>query len=315
MVKADWTRLLVAPLAALALMTGPASAEWMPEEPIKIIIPFGAGGSTDTFGRVFANEMEKQTGWTVLVENRPGAGGVIGQVEVANAEPDGYTLGLSSTSLFSIEPYLPGSSGQLETNSVDFMGTLSVIPYAIVAAANAPFDDMKSLSEYTKANGPAKFSATSQQLTLAMEQMAKDFDVEFVAAQTSGSGESLQLVAGRHADITISGGVHVAYVLDGRMKVIAHMLDDRADYAPDRSTIEEQGGTLPLRNYFLFNAPKGLPADVKDALATAIDNAINSEPMREHAKKIHVKLVNLGPDGSTEDVNAQAKTWKAFFDQ
>ncbi len=314
MKKADWTRLLMAPLAALALMTGPATAEWTPEQPIKIIIPFGAGGSTDTFGRVFANELENQTGWTVLVENRPGAGGIIGQLEVANAEPDGYTLGLSSTSLFSIQPYLPGATGELQTDSVDFMGTLSVIPYAIVAASNAPFDDMKSLAEYTKTNGPAKFSSTSQQLTIAMQQMAKDFGIEFVAAQTSGSGESLQLVAGRHADITISGGVHVAYVQDGRMKVIAHMLDERADYAPDRPTIEEQGGTLPLRNYFLFNAPKDLPADVKETLATAIDNAINSEPMRAHAKKINVKLVNLGPEGSTADVNSQAETWKAFFD-
>ena len=76
-----------AAMAALCAM--PAQAEWKPEKPIMIIVPFGAGGSTDTFGRIFAAEMERLTGWTVLIENRPGAGGVIGQLEVNNAEPDG----------------------------------------------------------------------------------------------------------------------------------------------------------------------------------------------------------------------------------
>lgn len=294
-----------------SLIAGPAMADWIPEEPIKIIVPFGAGGSTDTFGRVFANAMEEQTGWTVIVENRPGAGGVIGQLEVVGAEPDGYTLGLSSTTLFSIEPFLPSSTGELQPDSVDYMGTLSVIPYAIVTGTDSPFSTLEELAAYSKENGPANFSATSQQLTLAMNQIAEDIGIDFVPAQTSGSGESLQLVAGGHADFTISGGVHVAYVLDGRMKVLAHMLDHRASYAPDAMTVEEQGAALPLKNYFLLNAPKGLPEDTKAALAEAIDNAINSDAMKAHADKIHVTLNNLGPDGATADVMAQAEKWKA----
>ncbi|MDF2370927.1 MAG: tripartite tricarboxylate transporter substrate binding protein [Rhizobiaceae bacterium] len=303
--------LLVAVGAAIVVgLSSPVFAQWTPEEPVKIIVPFGAGGSTDTFGRVFASAMEEATGWTVIVENRPGASGVIGQMEVANAEPDGYTVGLSSTSLFSIQPFLPGSTGELQPDSVDFIGTLSVIPYAIVAAADAPFDNLAELVEYTKENGPAKFSATSEQLTLALDQIAEEIGLNFVAAQTSGSGESLQLVAGRHADITISGGVHVAYVLDGRMKVLAHMLDDRADYAPDAMTVEEQGATLPLRNYFLFNVPKNMDTEVKAALADAIDKTINTDPVKDHAKRIHVKLDNLGLEGSSADVAAQAETWR-----
>src|SRR5690606_12879710 len=138
---------------------------------------------------------------------------------------------------------------------------------------------------------------------------------DFVAAQTSGSGESLQLVAGRHADFTISGGVHVPYVLDGRMKVIAHFMDERGSYAPDATTVEEQGATLPLRNYFLFNAPKGLPDDAKQALAKAIDDAVNSDAVRDFAKSIYVTAKNLGPEGSTEDVMAQASVWRAHFNK
>lgn len=300
--------------AALAVgLSSPVLAEWTPDKPVKIVVPFGAGGSTDTFGRVVASAMEQETGWTVIVENRPGAGGVIGQLEVANAEPDGYTVGLSSTSLFSIEPFMPNATGELQPDSVDFIGTLSVIPYAIVAASDAPFNNLAELVAYSKTDGPAKFSATSQQLTLALEQMAAEIGLNFVAAQTSGSGESLQLVAGRHADFTISGGVHVAYVLDGRMKVLAHMLDERADYAPDAMTVAEQGATLPLRNYFLFNVPKGMDPEIKAALAEAIDDALQTDSVKEHAKRINVKLKNLGIEGSTEDVAMQADRWSKIL--
>jgi tripartite-type tricarboxylate transporter receptor subunit TctC len=309
------TLALAGVIAASSLIASPAQADWVPTAPITIIVPFGAGGSTDVFGRVFAAEMERQTGWRVMIENRPGAGGVIGQMEVVNAKPDGHTIGLSSTSMFSMQPFMPDGAAELQPDSVDFMGTLSIIPYAIVAAGNAPFDDLKSLAEYSKQSGPAKFSSTSAQLTLGMEQLAKEVGIDFVAAQTSGSGESLQLVAGRHADFTISGGVHVPYVLDGRMKVIAHFMDERGSYAPDATTVEEQGAHLPLRNYFLFNAPKGMPDEAKQTLAKAIDDAVNSEAVREFGKSIYVTARNLGPEGSTEDVMAQASVWRTHFNK
>jgi tripartite-type tricarboxylate transporter receptor subunit TctC len=307
------TMAFVAATALAAVFAMPAAAEWKPSGPVTIIVPFGAGGSTDVFGRVFAAEMERQTGWTVLVENRPGAGGVTGQMEVVNAAPDGHTLGLSSTTMFSMQPFMPDGTDELQPDSVDFLGTLSVIPYAIVASSQAPFDDLKSMAEYSKTAGAAKFSSTSAQLALGMEQLGKEIGLDFVTAPTSGSGESLQLVAGRHADFTISGGVHVPFVLDGRMKVIAHFMNERSSYAPDARTVEEQGAKLPLRNYFLFNAPKGLPADAKAALVKAIDDAVKSDAVREHADRIYVTAANLGPDGSTADVMEQAAVWRAHF--
>lgn len=307
--------LMALPVAAALAAAGPASAEWAPKQPIKVIIPFGAGGSTDVFGRIVFNEMEKMTGWQVLVENRPGAGGVVGQIVVRDAKPDGHTLGLSSTTVLSMQPFMPDAPREAQPEDFDYVGTLSLIPYAIVAGKDAPFDDLASLAAYAKAKGPVKFSSTSPTLTLAMEEIAKAAGFEIVAAQTSGSGESLQLVAGRHADITISGGVHVPYVTDGRMKVIANMDDVRASYAPDAKTVEEQGAELPFRNYFLLNAPKNLDAEAKAAISKAFDAALKSDAVAKHAEKIHVNVKNLGPDGSTKDVMAQAKKWRAHFGQ
>jgi tripartite-type tricarboxylate transporter receptor subunit TctC len=303
------------PVAATLAMAGPAAADWAPKQPIKVIIPFGAGGSTDVFGRVVFNEMEKMTGWKILVENRPGAGGVIGQVVVRDSKPDGHTLALSSTTVLAMQPFMPDAPKEAQPESFDYVGTLSLIPYAIVAGKDAPFDDLASLAAYAKAKGPVKFSSTSPTLTLAMEEIAKAAGFEIVAAQTSGSGESLQLVAGRHADITISGGVHVPYVTDGRMKVIANLDDVRATYAPNAKTVEEQGAQLPFRNYFLLNGPKGLDPAAKAAIAKALDNALRSEAVAKHAQTIHVNVKNLGPEGSTADVMAQAKKWRAHFGQ
>ncbi len=309
------TILMALPVAAALAMAAPAAADWAPKQPIKVIIPFGAGGSTDVFGRVVFNEMEKMTGWKILVENRPGAGGVIGQVVVRDSKPDGHTLALSSTTVLSMQPFMPDAPKDALPESFDYVGTLSLIPYAIVAGKDAPFDDLASLAAYAKAKGPVKFSSTSPTLTLAMEEIAKAAGFEIVAAQTSGSGESLQLVAGRHADITISGGVHVPYVTDGRMKVIANLDDVRASYAPDAKTVEEQGAQLPFRNYFLLNGPKGLDPAAKAAIAKALDDALRSAAVAKHAETIHVNVKNLGPEGSTEDVMAQAKKWRAHFGQ
>src|SRR5690606_6368465 len=100
----------------------------------------------------------------------------------------------------------------------------------------------------------------------------------------------------------LSGGVHVPFVLDGRMKVIAHFMDERGSYAPDALTVEEQGAKLPLRNYFLLNAPKGLPEVAKSTIAKAIDDAVDSDAVRKFGDSIYVTAKNLGPEGSTEDV-------------
>lgn len=305
---------LAVTMSATAVFSAlPAASAWMPEKPIKIVIPFGAGGSTDTFGRVFANAMEAQTGWTIVVENRPGAGGAVGQIECINANPDGYTVCLSSTSLFAIQPFMPDTPEELTPDSVEYLGTLGAVPFAIVAKPDAPYNNLAELAEYTKANGPVRFAATNPQITLAMNQLSADLGFEFLPAQTSGSSESLQLVSGGHADITVSGGVHVAYVLDGRLKVLAHLTDERGAYASDKLTVEEQGGTLPHRNLWLFNVAKGVDPEVKDALAKAIDDTVNTQAVKDHAAKIHVSLRNLGPDGSTSVIMSEAEKWSKIL--
>ncbi|MGH1354641.1 MAG: Bug family tripartite tricarboxylate transporter substrate binding protein [Thalassovita sp.] len=290
----------------------PASADWMPEKPISLVVPYGAGGSTDVFGRVLAAEMEKQTGWRVLVENRPGAGGAVGTLAVMNAEPDGYTLGVSATGLFTIQPYMVDGTPEIEPEKMDYLATLSIIPFAIVANSEAPFDNLQELADYSQKSGPVKFASTAKPLAYGMNLMADDMKIKLVSAASSGSSESLQLVLGGHADITISGGVHVPYIEDGRLKVIA-FLDERASYAPDVLTVEEQGTNFPVKNMFMVSAPKGLPEEAKAAIVAALDKAVMSEPVQAHGDKLYVNIRNLGPDATSEAVMTQAAFWRDYF--
>ncbi len=142
--------------------------------------------------------------------------------------------------------------------------------------------------------------------------MADDMKIKLVSAASSGSSESLQLVLGGHADITISGGVHVPYIEDGRLKVIA-FLDERASYAPDVLTVEEQGTNFPVKNMFMVSAPKGLPEEAKAAIVAALDKAVMSEPVQAHGDKLYVNIRNLGPDATSEAVMTQAAFWRDYF--
>lgn len=299
-------------LAATAGFSGAYAQQWKPERPIKVVVPFGAGGTTDVMVRIMLRKIEEKTGWTMIVDNKVGSGGALGSLEVKNAKPDGLTIGISATLLYSMDPYVPGVNVGYKPEDFDYLGTLALIEFGVVAPKDAPFNNLKEMAEYSKKK-KIRFASQGRSLELGMEQMAKHFGIEYVTATTSGSSESLTLVAGGHADLAIDGGLHTSFIKDGKVKQITIWSDRRGDYAPDVPTIIEQGAPLPVRNYVLIFAPKGLPANIKETLAKALDDGLMSPEMQSHMKSIYMHPLNLGPEKSTADVLDQAKTWSAYF--
>ncbi|WP_181832533.1 Bug family tripartite tricarboxylate transporter substrate binding protein [Bosea caraganae] len=306
--KRFWT---VTCALAFALALSPAQA-WEPKKPIRVIIGYGAGGSTDAIGRLMLKKIEEQKGWKFIVENKSGAQGALAAIEVKNAPADGSVLGLLSTGNFALDPFLTKSS-QYMPEDLDYVGTIGKIEYALIAAKDAPYNNLAELAAHTKKNGPISFSSTGKILDLAMERVSDKLGIAFVSAPTSGSAQSLQLVLGGHANVTISGGVHVPYVQSGKLKVIAVMTGARADYAPEVGTSLEQGGGFSIENYFLLVAPKNLPADARKAIADAIDDAVKSPEIGDYAAKTFNTRVNLGAKGSTDDVMAQSRAWREWL--
>jgi tripartite-type tricarboxylate transporter receptor subunit TctC len=289
--------LMLAAIAAStgALAAGEAFAQWKPTRQIRVVVPFGAGGTSDVITRTVVNQMEKQTGWSVVVENKTGAASAIGMQEIMRAKPDGYTIGFSATSLVALEPFFPGANAPYTAADFEYLATTGPIPFGLVANKDAPFNDLKSMGEYSKTK-QLRFLSSGRPLQLAMEQMGKQFGINHVSSNTPSANESIPQIMGGHADLTLDGGIFANFVKDGRVKLIAMLSNKRATFAPDIKTLTEQGGELPFLNYRVFIAPKGLPADVK----TYHDTLYNP-------------IENLKPEGTLKDVNEQVTKWKAYY--
>ena len=299
-------------LAATLLGVTTVAHAWEPKAPIRVIIGYGAGGSTDVIGRLMLKKIEDQKGWKFIVENKTGAQGGLAANEIKNAPPDGYVIGILSNANFALDHLISKSSTYMPED-FHYLGTIARIEYALVAAKDAPYNNLAELAEYTKKNGPISFSSTGRVLELTMERISQKLGIEFVSAPTSGSAQSVQLVLGGHANVTISGGVHVPYVESGQLKSIASVTGGRADYAPDIGTSMEQGGGFVLENYFLLAGPKNLPPDVAKAIEDAIDEAVKSQEVGDYAAKTYNTRGNRGSKQSTEDVMTQSREWREWL--
>jgi tripartite-type tricarboxylate transporter receptor subunit TctC len=298
-------------LAALALLAGSAGqslADWSPKKPVRLVISFGAGGTMDGLGRLIAKKIKEQKDWNIVVENKGGAQGLLGLLDVKGSPADGYTVGMSSTGQFALDPHLV-KDAKAKAGDFDYLGTAGVIEYALVVGKDAPFTDLKSMAEWSRKNTPVRFSVTGKALELVMERLSQTFDFKYVASPTSGSAQSFQLVLGGHADVTLSGGLHVPYVESGEVKVIGVTGEKQAGYAPNAKTIQQQGADFSASNYFLFFVPKAMPQDVKDTLAKVIADAVQSEEVVAMMKRQHNPHVNLGQKGSLEAITVEEKMW------
>jgi tripartite-type tricarboxylate transporter receptor subunit TctC len=301
-------------LAAPFLLPRPGLAQpaWEPRRGVRIIVGFAAGGTTDVIGRVVAKVMEAQRGWTIVTENKGGAGGTIAATELKNVRPDGLTVGLFSTSVFGLDPFL-GNQSSYGPDDFDYLGTIGSIEYALVAGKNSPITDIASMVAHARQKGSVSLSATGRLQELVANRISKQFGIEIISVQTRGSGESLQLVMGGHADVTISGGVHVPAVLAGDVRSIGAITDARHGYAPEVPTLKEQGVDISLRNFFQYAAPRNMPPEVRATWEAAIDQAVNTPEVAEAARRAYSTRGNLGAEGSAREIRMQSEIWRGWM--
>ncbi len=301
-------------LAALA--TAPAqAADWKPGGPITLSVAFGAGGITDTLARLLADRMEKDTGWNIVVKNRPGGGGVAMLSGLSRAKPDGLNIGIAVNMPIVMQLIVRPAKIPFRIKDFDYLGTVVWAQLAIIGLKGAPYTDMKSLIAHAKKSGkPLTVAHDTKPQAMIMRAIARSAGIKAKMVPHKSGAEQIQSLLGGHVDLAFGGGAHIPYYKAGKITAIASVNQRRHGYAPDMKTLIEQGLNYYVDPFFYLSAPKGLKPEARTALANAIKAAVNSEKMTKFlANTMKTAPTDLGPADTEKMMEGTRKTIKVLL--
>ncbi|WP_423766633.1 tripartite tricarboxylate transporter substrate binding protein [Cupriavidus necator] len=289
---------LVGMVGALAPASAQAQAAAWPNRPIEMIVAYAPGGGTDLVARLLARHLEKELGTTIVVQNKPGAGGAIGFAELARATPDGYTIGFINTPNLLTIPIERKTT--FTWRSYDLIGNLVDDPGAFTVNQSSSIDSLATLVKYAKANPGAVTVGTTgvgSDDHLAMLLFEKAAGVKMTHVGYKGAGEVRGALAGQQITIgAINVGEALAYQKGGTpLKFLGQMGLSRAVLAPNVSTFREQGYNIELASLRGLAAPKGLPEPIKKKLVDAMAKVAADPQFKQQADAMFAPLRYLAP--------------------
>lgn len=280
--------------AALAVTAGLAGAQTYPSRPIRLIVPFGPGSTVDIMARALAGPLFEQLGQTIVVENKPGAGGTVGVDMIAKAPRDGHTVGIGTTGPLTINPALQSRMPFDTLNDLAPVSLIATGPNAVLVHPSVPAQNVKELIALARAKpGALNFASSGVGSTnhLAGELFNAVAGVQMVHVPYKGNAEALaDLLAGR-VQVLFSGLPPVmSQVQSGKARVLAIAGPARAGALPNVPTVAEAGlpGAEVLVWYGLL-APAGTPKDIVARLNAEIARALGRPEIR-------ARLIEAGSD-------------------
>jgi len=294
------SKLMAFGAAAFMALGAPAMAQdWTPDGPLTIEIGFGAGGSTDTMGRVLAEVIKEQTGWNVIVENRPGGGGVAMFTSLSQRPVDNQTIGMGVGIPVLVQLVQRGDELPFDIDSFDYLGTIAKAELALVASADAPFDTLEEMMAYADAQGDMPVATMAPPQVLMMNAATRASGVDFNLVTADGGAEVIRLILGGQVLAGFASGEHFPYLESGDMKVIASANQARLSYAPDVQTFVESGVDAYVDAVFFLAMKAGSDAAATTAIAAAIDSAVQSPEVAEIVRNaVQGDPINMGPEGA-----------------
>ncbi|WP_372800232.1 tripartite tricarboxylate transporter substrate binding protein [Paracoccus seriniphilus] len=302
--------IIAAGLAVAGLASG-AMAQDYPAEPIEIIVPSSAGGSTDTTARIFAEVAEKKfDGFEFVINNIKGSGGQKGFEAIARAEPDGYTIGMVFTP--QLVAHIASGRAAYTLDSFHVMGNTAEDPELVSVPKDSPIQTLDDL-------------AKGEELTVAVNGIgsddflaAKDFEAltgtTFNLLPTKGSTEQKAAILGGHVDASFMNlSQMIAQHKAGDARIIAMLSEERNELLPDVPTAKEQGYDTLMRATRGFVAPAGVPEDVASKLDEVLAEVMADPEFIEKAGASNIYLLPMsGPDYLAYLQQLQADTMKVF---
>lgn len=295
--------------ACLCVSMGWAQTQEWPHKPIRLIVPFPAGGPTDLVGREAANILREEFKQPVVVENRPGGNGVLGHSVLAKSPADGYTLGLLVITV-AIAPHLGNAPFDTFKDFAPISNMVSMTPI-MVANNNAPFHSLSDLTQYAKAH-PDKLSygtpgvATVPHLAAEMYQIQAGIKLNHVPYK--GATQQIQDLMGGAILLDFQSSLVVAMpqIKAERIKPLAVLSERRSAQLPQVPTAKEAGfPDLVVSPWFGLGAPAGTPADVLQKIQLAIAKGLNTKEAQERFAAIGA---TVHPSKSPAEFSAYIKT-------
>jgi len=306
-------------LAAAMMVPAVAQAASWPEKPVRIVVPFGTGGGTDIQARLLANNLRTITGQNFVVDNRSGAGGLIGAELVVNSDPDGYTI-LFTTATLAINTTLYSKTLKFDTRNDLVPSTLvSNAPNVLCVHPSVPARSVKDLIAIARKN-PGKLNngvntpgSTSH---LAGEMLAQLAKIKTVIIPYTGGGPAMAgLVTGDVDFLFATGPVAAAALKTGRVRCLAVTTAEKNPSFPDLPAIKAAVPGLEIGNWYAMFFPKGTPPDIVNKLSSIIKQALNDAKIKGFYAREGLEPVGSSPDELRNqlqhDVEKYAKVIKA----
>ncbi|MBK1840989.1 tripartite tricarboxylate transporter substrate binding protein [Azospirillum sp. YIM B02556] len=305
-------------MAATVGLGGPGIARAAyPEKPISLIVGYAAGGGSDVIARSLAPFIEQELGGSarVMVMNRPGAGGEIGFAAIADAAPDGYTIGLINSPNVVTIPI--ERHARFSLDRLDPLYNLVDDPGSFVVHMDSPFQSLADVAAFAKAN-PNNVTVGTTGIGsddhLAMLMFQRLTQTQLTHVPFPGSADAHRALLGRHIQVTSMNIGESARARQGDpIRILGVMTDRRSEQAPDVPTFKELGFDVKMSSLRGLAAPAGLPADIRAKLVDAIDRAVKHPEFQDIARKAYQPLRLLPPDRYAAELKAQEATFRTVW--
>ena len=301
-------------LLAFALTVGHATAQTWPTKPVRMIVTFSPGGSSDIVARLIAAPLQAELGQAVIVDNKPGAGGTIGAQEAARAAPDGYTLLLANSAPISISPAMQDQPRYDPVAGFTHVSYIGSVANVFVVHPSVPATTLRELIGWIKAQpGPVNYGSGGIGSIghIVGETLKKDQGLQMEHVGYKGS-------APMHNDL-LSGTIKLAidtlpqnvpFMKDGKLRALAVTSPARAPMAPDVPSVQELGQKkLVAENFLGVSGPAGLPRPVVERLHAAMKKSLANPTVAQRLADLGVQGTDMTPEQFTAFVANQVKEW------
>lgn len=289
--------------------------EAYPNKPITIIVPYGPGGVTDIAARALGESMGRQLKQPVIIENKPGAAGSMGVIDMMSTKPDGYRLTLAPVGIFR-QPYIQKTRYD-PIRDLTYIASIWTYDFMVAVAADSPFKTIHDLVGYAKKNPGSIDYGTPGRFTgnhVMLAKLGKEQGINFVHVPFKGDNDAIAALLGGHTKAAVLANSVLPFIQSGKVRILASAADVRPDAFSEAPTMKEAGFNVEVPSPLGLAGPKGLPQDIVNTLDQAVKSAMSDPAFKKVLQNYGVRTFYKGSQAYSEFAVAIFKEEKEIME-